>query len=370
MATPALESPVIATAARGQIAALTGIRALAAWWVVLFHLVPVILTLIPASRHFVWLVEQGDKGVDLFFILSGFVIAYNYSGWFAGRFSPKTYVQFLWLRLGRMYPVHIFSLGIWVVYVGANHSLRLTSLIPANFTLKAFLSNILLTHAWQIPLRTTWNYPAWSISLEWLAYLLFPAFALALARLARPATALAIVCALGIGSPFLHQAPWFHFVRILSGFALGCLLHWLYSRGIGRRSRWDRVAVVTIPGVVFLAAGLREFVLPWFVVLIYSLTGETGLAARLLGSRPFEYWGRVSYSLYMMHAPGISAVRAVFGPKQAAIPSDHSTLAGLLLLCGYLVAIGLAASLTYRFIEEPARRMMRGTVGGRVTRPA
>src|SRR5512135_599191 len=89
-----------------DIPSLTGLRAFAAWWVVFFHC----SFLLPAALPKVyWFARLGYLGVDLFFVLSGFIISYNYWDKLAS-FSVKAYREFLWLRLARLYPVHLFTL--------------------------------------------------------------------------------------------------------------------------------------------------------------------------------------------------------------------------------------------------------------------
>jgi len=89
-------------------------------WIVLYHLQPELKLLLP-SQPLLNLAAAGYVGVDFFFITSGFIIAYNY----ATRLSPfnlATYRRFLWLRLARIYPVHLFTLLLVALLFLGNYS--------------------------------------------------------------------------------------------------------------------------------------------------------------------------------------------------------------------------------------------------------
>jgi peptidoglycan/LPS O-acetylase OafA/YrhL len=94
-----------------EIRPLTGIRGLAAGLVVLFHFYPWWVQLLPSLRPCAALASRGWLGVDLFFMLSGFILSYVYS---AGntQLGFTEYRRFLWFRLARIYPNHLATLGI------------------------------------------------------------------------------------------------------------------------------------------------------------------------------------------------------------------------------------------------------------------
>ena len=160
--------------------ALTGLRALAAWSVVGFHIRGLFFKLFPGSEVlFKWFFNVGNIGVDLFFILSGFIISYQYAEHFR-VFDSRKYVWFLWKRLARIYPVHLLTMFLTFCMVAFVSLSGMSDPWPSNFwqyhkySYNGLIKSLLLVHGWDIPVKLIWNFVSWSLSLEWLAYLLFP----------------------------------------------------------------------------------------------------------------------------------------------------------------------------------------------------
>ena len=150
-----------------EIRALTGLRGIAALYVVAFHY----LGGLSFSNPMTTLFAHGYLAVDLFLILSGFVMALNYAAAFTADFSFSTYLRFLWRRIARIYPLYIvmtlvsslfFYFGIYKL---APFEKSLTTVVVLNAG---------MVQSWG--LSSSLDAPAWSITAEWAAYLLFPAF--------------------------------------------------------------------------------------------------------------------------------------------------------------------------------------------------
>src|SRR5436190_14363012 len=143
-------------------------RGFAALWVVLFHLQS------GPFSHGISLpgefIRHGFWGVDVFFVLSGFILSYVYEASFVGKIVPADYFHYLGLRLARIYPLHLvtfaaaFACYIWSVTIG--HGTATT----ANFGFHEAIMNLTLLHAWGTTKSLSWNDVSWSISAEWFAY--------------------------------------------------------------------------------------------------------------------------------------------------------------------------------------------------------
>ena len=214
---------------RGQfLPALTGLRGFAALMVLAYH-----------SHDFIqtgtWpLVKMGWIGVDIFFVLSGFIISHVHTTDFI-QISTTAVIRFLALRLSRIYAVHVVTLFATLAYLGC----RLLLGAPPSgerFSIGSFIGNLFLVHAWDSD-RLTWNFVSWSISAEWAAYLVFPVVAYRLVRLrsatialvgaaASIAAMIAILRALGADSMSVEIR--YALIRAAGSFLAGCFLYSAY----------------------------------------------------------------------------------------------------------------------------------------------
>jgi peptidoglycan/LPS O-acetylase OafA/YrhL len=173
----------------GEIKALSGLRIVAAVWVVLFHFRPLLEQAAPDFRSALApVLNCGAQGVDLFFILSGFVLTWTYLDKMGESWSTRATLHFLWLRLARVWPVYLVTLhlaALWIIftlYIGHVPSKAVDQLNAVSY-----VRQLLLVQLWFQPFfdGSSWDGPAWSISAEWLAYLLFGVLVLVIFRIAR-----------------------------------------------------------------------------------------------------------------------------------------------------------------------------------------
>lgn len=161
---------------------LTGIRGLAAFIVVFYHIENYIRPYVnDATLSFI---QHGYLAVDFFFILSGFVIAFNYFEKLNIPSKRKIF-QFYIKRVARIYPLHLLILlaylTIPIAYFLTGKDLGETS----KFTTESFTISLFLMQSWGWLDSLTWNIPSWSISTEMMAYIVFPIMVPLLSRIGR-----------------------------------------------------------------------------------------------------------------------------------------------------------------------------------------
>ncbi len=155
-------------------------RGLAAFAVVIYHIPwATSITSTAIIRHMYMM-------VDLFFVLSGFVIFHTYGN---RIYSAISAARFLWLRIGRLYPLHLFMLVVFLLIelckFGTDSLLNITANNPA-FTendLGSFIANLLLLQSWGVTGYRTWNFASWSISVEFYLYVVIASLMLVFAHI-------------------------------------------------------------------------------------------------------------------------------------------------------------------------------------------
>ncbi|GJF19252.1 acyltransferase [Mycolicibacterium cyprinidarum] len=370
----------------GEIKALTGLRIVAALWVVGFHFRPLLAEAAPsASTALAPVLNAGAQGVDLFFILSGFVLTWNYLERMGESWSTRATLHFLWLRLARVWPVYLVTMHLaaaWIVftlYVG-----HIPSLTVDQLNATSWLRQVLLAQLWFQPYfdGSSWDGPAWSISAEWLAYLLFGALVLVVFRIASATRARGLIWLSLVASlpPLLlllasgvFYTPWSWLPRIVMQFIAGALAC-AAVRKLQLSDRAQRAAGVAAvllgaaivgglylldahpPGSMYDAGGLVDVL---FVPLILTLAIGIGTLPALLSTGVMVYLGHISFSLYMLHE--IVHTVWTWSVMQFGITLTPSWSAKFVVL-GLVVLAGVGAALLYHTVEEPARRWMRRMV--------
>ena len=340
---------------------LTSLRFFAAVWVVLYVNWSK-LAGAPTSP----LVEKGYLGVELFFVLSGFILCHVYLQKFGeGRLN---YNGFLWARLARIYPMHLATLlslgamGLAASAVGlqVDPSVLAWTSLPANLT---------LTNAWGLAPQAGWNHASWSISAEWFAYLCFPVFASAAWRL-RLRPRLAVLGALALlsglyeifprlaGFPLDSATIAWGALRIVPCFAYGCAIYLLWRSGAVQRRQFAQAGALFC-GAAILTAGLIGasdiLIVGLFGPLVLCLAALTSTGSRFGTGRILVYLGKISFSMYMLCIPW-SVFFVNIATRFMHTPTKQLPLSVWMVLIAGLIPLG---ALAYHFIEHPAQERMR-----------
>ncbi|MCP3391741.1 acyltransferase [Bradyrhizobium sp. CCGB12] len=344
-------------------------RFVAALGVFIFHLKLIDTGISPA-----W---NGSYGlfVDMFFILSGFVISYSYPSDARG---VRAYSRFMIRRIARIYPLHLLSLLVFVVLIGVG--LERT----ARSTPLDFLYNLLLLQAWGVTNHLSFNSPSWSISAEFFCYLIFPLLML-FARKLHPLALAAVVAGLYLILAHGHLPIWqersqmyganydYGMLRALPSFLNGILLAILFR--MSQPYRQKRVVFVGIAMFGISVLVLNVFAKPDLAILLFSCAilltavGESAFTefpgARLLGRL-----GNTSYAIYMLHD---AVLIAAFKPLWTWLGLRPDQFGLFALAC--CVVLTIVADRTYAYFENPARRLVNrladtGLVSSRKARPA
>jgi peptidoglycan/LPS O-acetylase OafA/YrhL len=220
---------------------LTGIRFVAAAWVLLYHLQGPLNQLNLLLPVFADVLRVGRLGVDLFFALSGFILTHTYLRRLGPAVRVRGTVDFWWLRLARIYPVHLVMLFIAGGAVVAQAKVTGDELDRDWLNPLDFAKNLLLVQEWGPEPQRGWNFVAWSLSMEWLAYLIFPLLVLLLMlmhrRIATPLLVVAwlvaltplVIYGLSTSDPY-YTDNWGSTYRILTEFTAGAITYLIVCR--------------------------------------------------------------------------------------------------------------------------------------------
>ncbi len=299
--------------------------------------------------------------VDLFFVLSGFVIAAVHAESEASAASAR---KFLIRRFFRLYPLHLVTLVAALIVVDLPSG---TVALPGYGTMVAL--NLSMTHAWGVVPGSVLNGPSWSISTEWGAYLIF-AWICVLTPLAR--RRLQLLGGIGLVS-LVSLIVWrdgsldgdllFRMPRCLMSFALGAAV-WGWCRN--RRPLGSNLAaalqlLVAIGMFALLVfAGQQEnltLIMPLLsAAMIAAMVRDPGSIVRSFMEARLPQWlGRHSYSLYLVHMP-LFHFLLMAAPAGWRATSWGANLWIAMALCVLFGVVGA----TYALVEKPWREYGRG----------
>ncbi|MGH8385900.1 MAG: acyltransferase family protein [Pseudomonas sp.] len=354
---------------------LDSFRGLMAVSVVLYHL--------RISGSFTeWLFfRHAEVFVSFFFVLSGFVLTHAYGS--AVQFNFR---RFFITRTFRLLPLHLVMLAVFILlecgkYIAVQKGMAFNNVpFTEKFSPAEILPNALLLQSWtHLTNPLSFNFPSWSISIEYYTYMIF-AVILSIAYGVRMwvwATIVFFALALIYAGNTLFTIE---SLRGLSYFFTGCLAYAVYLK-LPRPSRGN-AWLLTVLEVVAVAAALvfvvNDFTAkslvasPVFGAIVVIFAFDGGAVSRLLAGRVFSFLGKLSYSIYMTHAAILFCVVSAFMVGKKVIGVDiapmidgiryldtGNTLFNNVIALLVVGAVVLVSMFTYRYVEMTGQALGR-----------
>lgn len=361
---------------RHQLAFLDGLRGIASLWVLVGH--AMFLT-----GYKVMILAEPDMAVELFIIISGFLMTYHYQAREAREpwMEPDTWKTFWVRRFFRIAPLYYACLAVALIFGPELWQARLdaASIYPggvaeqaryADRYLDQSLTNILMHVSFIFGATWTHNFrtalPDWSIGLEMQYYLFFPFLMIIALKLGRFAGMALLVGTMALVGTWLDRNGF-----VVGAYSMLPMKFHLFAAGmlmamtlkVEAKWRWlliaGAIAVIFVPlggGRSAMHRGIKIGIVLGFLALLYKdrlpglLQWPVGILDKVF-SNPLSRWiGDVSYGVYLIHLLVMLPVcgwLALRFPEMAPLPRF---LSALVLTC--VLTYGFAW-LCYRFIEEP-----------------
>ncbi|MGN6308791.1 MAG: acyltransferase family protein [Xanthobacteraceae bacterium] len=296
--------------------------------------------------------------VDLFFVISGFVIANQYMGKVD---SIRSINRFLWRRLARIYPLHLATLAFYLVVAAAIHSNLANTGNSARYPLSDLPAQLLLLHA-LIGERLTFNFPSWSLSAEMFCYVIFPLIVvIASHRRSLLLPLIAIIIGLnGLFASATGTGPWASWInhggvfRAFPAFILGITCN-LHRDAISQWRIPPAALVIALAGFTLLGWSVPETIALGCIYIIAVIAIHCDCAGHhtLMTRLRIERGSPFTYSCYMLHIPVATVVISLGGRLVSGGPGPE-----LALLPVAMAILAAASIVSYRYFETPTRNAL------------
>lgn len=385
-----------------KINGLTGIRAIAALWVLFYHSTtvfflpqPFLNTLLDSMDPRVpALASYGFLGVDIFFMLSGFVMSYTYYTHFSKITSVnhwlRNYAHYIIFRLARIYPALLFVFFAGSVLVFTNltilpspHLKHFSVFLQSLPTVLTLTYTILLTNI-DAFLNAYWSFnsPLWTVSVEWASYIAFPIAVLLTATLRKRellmiAVFLLVILQLYIyidpPKPELSSVSFFIFglhalTRICADFFLGYAGFRIFQeiKPLNNPCYIDFIILITIMLIIILIDyfhTIETLIIALLGVFIFCVALNPPITNKLLANRTMIYLGEISYSVYLVHFIILQLVLKFILTHHLFIYLQQAWYWKVAAFSVFLFSVFVVSVLLYHGVEKPARRVMRKLPG-------
>ncbi len=341
-----------------ELAGLTGLRGIAALTVFIAH--GRFYEMVPALKPSLIFFEWHALAVDLFFMLSGFVLVHVYAAKFEAGVAPfwKPYYA---ARFARIVPLYLATLAacLGIFFAGS----LVFGKWPAHVTWDIVLTNLFLLQGWPGLFHMSLNTPSWSLSVEIFCYVLVMPLALFLNRRLRRSWIVVILIVLLVAwraALVSGDSGWVGLIRGITGFLAGSLLYKFHLPESNRTV----IAMTLASAAIFVIlqslttwGGLAK-ILPLFTFpfLIHGMAKPARSIVHDFFRSPLMLWlGDISYSTYLWHDPVYLATHSVVRPRLMAMPVGVRVM-WIVFEFAFVLWI---SHLSYHRLEVPLRRWLR-----------
>lgn len=336
-----------------QLQPLTALRFLAVTAIFLHHSDYLFANNKPFMEIYHRLFREGYIGVTFFFVLSGFIITYNY---FDKCLLNNDWVKTFYLnRLSRIYPVHLLTLVLAIPLTSFN------------------LWNLLLLQSF-IPDRAVYfsgNLVTWGLSDLAFFYFLFPFLILIIKKTTVPIrTATLIWTALTFLTYWLRDntlSHWLFYIfpgTRLIDFSIGILLGIAYKRLVpflsGRiYTVLELLSLFTLGVAVVISPAIHQtlrydvYYLPFMALIIIVFAVGSGWLSRLMSIKPMLFLGKLSFAFFLVHQLVIRYMQGLIITTGLSLASCFA-----ILFTAFVISLGLSWFIFERF-EVPIRNRLR-----------
>lgn len=306
--------------------------------------------------------------VDLFFVLSGFVLSHAYAQKIR---EGMNFQRYMLLRWARVYPLHLFVLLAFIAYELARLTVLNGEPNEAR-TVSSVLTHLLLIQSLGVHDLLTWNTPSWSISVEFYCYIVFFLLLKTFDGKQGRALPLAIVVVsfatlYALGHDKMNVDYDWGFLRCLGGFYAGVLMYRCANQGLPVKGALLPFAEIAVIAVMVLSVSLAQQHFFWVMLAIASFAAaivvfaseQDGMIGRFFMWRPIQLLGEWSYSIYMVHMLVWTVASALLSK---VIGQEFSSISGLnaIAINGAVFIATLSASIiTYKYVEDAPRNWVK-----------
>lgn len=336
---------------------LDALRGIAALLVFMYHMAN---SSILTSNAFI---ASAGIYVDLFFILSGFVIYHNYKN---KIYNLKSGFTFIKRRFKRIYPLHVYTLLIMLIFESFRYLLEnfYTFNHPAFYynDFKSFFIQLFLLNSTPFFNGFNWNGQNWSISAELICYLVFMILSIRFLKTKRTTFLLSITvfCLAYLFFIIKYKTANilidfnFSFLRALSGFFLGVCVY-LLSKKLYSLKVNSLVELLVIIATIYATININliknyYFILQLlFALLIFIFSYESGIVSKALKKDLFQKLGLWSFSIYLNHTIIIKVFNFII---EKILKIETNSISMIILEVIMIIITVMYSAITYKFIEK------------------